>query len=220
MKANHYNQVTHWHVRGRVEEIYDQLYDATDLPRWWPSVYREVRQLTPNDATGTGSRFTLRAAGWLPYTIRFQFQTMEAQRPSRLALQARGDLTGEGIFTLAQDGEWANVTYDWLIEADKPILRYFSFILKPLFATNHRWTMERGLESLQRELARRHAAPGPEQVRIAPTPARGGRPLRPLLGLAALALAGWAASRTPKARRLLEAGRVERDRWLGPGPGL
>jgi hypothetical protein len=179
-----------------------------------------VRQISPNDATGTGSRFTLRAAGWLPYTICFQFQTMEAQRPSRLALQARGDLTGEGIFTLAQDGEWANVTYDWRIEADKPILRYFSFILKPLFATNHRWTMERGLESLQRELARRHAAPGPEQVRIAPTPARGGRPLRPLLGLAALALAGWAASRTPKARRLLEAGRVERDRWLGPGPGL
>jgi hypothetical protein len=220
MKANHYHLVTHWHVRGRVEEIYDLLYNATDLPRWWPSVYREVRQIRPNDATGTGSRFTLRAAGWLPYTIRFQFQTIEARRPSRLALQAQGDLTGEGVFTLVQDGEWANVTYDWCIEADKPILRYFSFILKPLFATNHHWTMARGLESLQRELARRHPAGAAQQARSLPAPARGGGPLRPLLGLAALALAGWAASRTPEARRLLETGRVRRDRWLGPGPGL
>jgi hypothetical protein len=202
-----------------VEEIYDLLYDATDLPRWWPSVYREVRQIRPNDATGTGSRFTLRAAGWLPYTIRFQFQTIEAQRPSRLALQAEGDLTGEGVFTLVQDGEWANVTYDWRIEADKPILRYFSFILKPLFATNHHWTMARGLESLQRELARRHPAGAAEQARALPPPAHGGGALRPLLGLAALALAGWAASHTPEARRLLETGRVRRDRRLGPGSG-
>lgn len=50
--------------------------------------------------------------------------------------------------------------YDWRIEAEKPLLKRLSFILKPLFSMNHRWAMARGEESLKIELARRHAAAG------------------------------------------------------------
>jgi hypothetical protein len=46
------------------------------------------------------------------------------------------------------------------VRADKPILRYGSFILKPIFAANHRWAMARGEESLARELLRRRGGLG------------------------------------------------------------
>jgi hypothetical protein len=44
------------------------------------------------------------------------------------------------------------------VRADKPLLRYGSWFVKPIFAANHRWAMARGEESLKRELERRHAA--------------------------------------------------------------
>jgi len=64
---------------------------------------------------------------------------------------------GRGIWTLVQDGEWVNVTYDWKIQATKPLLRRLSFLLKPIFAANHHWAMRKGDESLKLELERRHA---------------------------------------------------------------
>jgi len=51
-----------------------------------------------------------------------------------------------------------NLTYDWRIRAEKPLLRWLSPLLKPLFAANHRWAMAQGERSLARELARRAAA--------------------------------------------------------------
>ena len=51
-----------------------------------------------------------------------------------------------------------NITYDWRIRAEKPLLRYLSFLLKPVFSANHRWAMARGEESLKAELARRAGA--------------------------------------------------------------
>jgi len=53
------------------------------------------------------------------------------------------------------------VTYDWLILAEKGVLKTFSFVMKPLFTANHHWAMQRGEESLSLELARRHAAGDP-----------------------------------------------------------
>ena len=52
-----------------------------------------------------------------------------------------------------------DVTYDWRIRADNPLLRALSFVLRPLFAWNHRWAMARGEESLRAELVRRRSAP-------------------------------------------------------------
>ena len=51
-----------------------------------------------------------------------------------------------------------DITYDWRLRAEKPLLRNLSFLLKPLFEANHRWAMAQGEESLKLELARRRAA--------------------------------------------------------------
>lgn len=156
MASNDYHFITHWRIKGSIEEIAEILSDAPDLARWWPSVYLRVDELEPGDPeTGVGKVVDLYTKGWLPYTLRWQFRVTESNAPHGFALEAWGDFDGRGIWTLEQDGEWANVTYDWKIRADKPLLRMLSFLLKPVFSANHHWAMNQGEESLKRELARR-----------------------------------------------------------------
>jgi hypothetical protein len=102
--------------------------------------------------------FRLHTKGRLPYTLRWSFRVTERRFPEGFSLEAWGDFDGRGIWTFARDGDFTNVTYDWRIRADKPLLRYLSFLFKPVFSANHRWAMARGEESLQGELARRAAA--------------------------------------------------------------
>jgi len=42
--------------------------------------------------------------------------------------------------------------------------------MKPIFAANHRWAMQKGEESLKLELARRHASNADELARIPAPP--------------------------------------------------
>lgn len=90
----------------------------------------------------------------LPYTLRWQFPVTESRYPLGFSLEAWGDFNGRGTWTLAQDDDFVNVTYDWKVRADKPLLKALSFLFKPLFSANHKWAMARGEESLRVELAR------------------------------------------------------------------
>jgi len=154
MPSNEYHFITNWRVDGAIKEVADILKDATELPRWWPSVYLDVEVLEPGDEDGIGKVVSLYTRGWLPYTLRWQFRVTESNYPYGFRLEAWGDFNGRGIWTLEQDGQFVNVIYDWKIRADKPLLRSLSFIFKPIFSANHRWAMARGEESLRVELAR------------------------------------------------------------------
>ncbi|MCA1644381.1 MAG: polyketide cyclase [Chloroflexi bacterium] len=127
------------------------------LPRWWPSVYLAVCEVAPGEADGRGRVIELFTTGWLPYTLRWRFVVTDSRRPYGISLQASGDLVGRGQWTLTQAGAYADIVYDWRVRAEKPILRYGSFIFKPIFAANHRWAMARGEEGLKLELKRRRA---------------------------------------------------------------
>jgi hypothetical protein len=170
MPVNEYHFVDCWRVEGTVREVSDVIERAEDLPRWWPSVYIEVEELEPGGAGGLGKLITLRARGFLPYTLRLNFRTVETHSPDGFTMKATGDLEGTGIWTFVQDGPFVNITYDWTIQANKPVIRTLSFLLKPIFAANHRWTMARGEESLKLELARRRASARAEAARIPPPP--------------------------------------------------
>jgi hypothetical protein len=169
MASNDYHFITHWRVKGTVNEVSDILKDATQLPRWWPAVYLEVEQVEPGDSEGVGKVVSLYTKGWLPYTLRWQFRVTESHYPYGFSLEAWGDFVGRGIWTFEQDGEFVNITYDWKLRADKFILSKLSFLMKPIFSANHRWAMERGEESLKLELARLHAKT-PEEATNVPTP--------------------------------------------------
>jgi hypothetical protein len=167
MASNDYHFITHWRVEGTLEEVSEIIGDAAGLTRWWPSVYLDVQVLEPGDERGLGKVVSLYTKGWLPYTLRWDFRVTEVRRDG-FALEAWGDFEGRGIWTFEQDGSLVNVTYDWKISAEKPLLRYFSFLIKPIFSANHHWAMAKGEESLKLELARRAATP--EKRALMPAP--------------------------------------------------
>lgn len=177
MPQNTYHFVDKWRVEGDVREVADIIEDASGLTRWWPSVYFEMKEIEPGGDHGVGKLISLRAGGWLPYTLCINFRTTESHYPNGFSMAATGDLEGTGIWTFEQDGPYVDVTYDWTINANKAIIRYLSFLLKPIFRSNHNWTMKRGQERLKLELRRRKAST-PEEVACVPQPPRPAFPLR------------------------------------------
>lgn len=169
MPASDYHFVDKWRVEGDLKEVADIIEDALSLPRWWPSVYFAVKELEPGGEHGIGKVISLRAAGWLPYTLRINFRTFESHYPNGFSMEATGDLEGTGIWNFEQDGPYVNIIYDWTIRANKPLVQKLSFLLKPIFRSNHNWTMKRGEESLKLELMRRRART-PEQAGRIPAP--------------------------------------------------
>ena len=66
MTTNEYHFITHWNIKGTIEEIAEVLGQPTDLPRWWPSVYLTVMEKEPGDQNGIGKVVSLYTKGWLP----------------------------------------------------------------------------------------------------------------------------------------------------------
>lgn len=195
-----YAFLTHWRVAGDLQMVSDILGEAEDFTRWWPSVYLDIVEREPGDARGVGKVIELYTKGWLPYTLRWSCRVTEERKPHGFSIEAWGDFIGSGVWSLEQRGAFVAVTYDWRIVADKPLLRRLSFLLRPVFAANHRWAMARGEESLRLELARRQATTPEELARIPAPPG----PTWPVPGNAKTLLRG--ASSSAGATR--EAGRA------------
>src|SRR5262249_49626188 len=146
--------------------------------------------------------------GWLPYTLRWELEVTESRRPYGFSIAARGDLAGEGVWTLETDGAWTAVRYDWRVRAGKPLLALLPPVLRPLFEANHGWAMARGEDSLELELARRRAESPAERARIPPPPpATTSSPLPILAGAAAAALVAFAVGRLVAGRHRRRFGR-------------
>ena len=170
MTANEYHFITHWRVEGTCGEIADVLGDPLGLTRWWPAVYLAVEEIRPPDARGLGRRVRLHTKGWLPYTLKWEFEVVESRYPYGFTIVASGDFEGQGVWTFRPDDRFVDIEYDWRIRAEKPLLRSLSFLLKPIFEANHRWAMARGEESLKLELARRRATSDAARTELPPPP--------------------------------------------------
>ncbi len=170
--AASYEFRTVWRVAGTIDEVKAVLGDGPSLPRWWPAVYITVDTLNEGDETGLGGEIALYTKGWLPYTLRWTLLVTEPITDTGYALTATGDLIGTGRWTFGQDGPEVVITYDWRVSASKPLLRRLTWLLRPVFAANHKWAMARGEESLRLELRRRRARSDAELRRVpAPPPA-------------------------------------------------
>ncbi len=102
-----------------------------------------------------GAASPSRRRAFLPYLIRWEFTVVEQHYPNGSRIVATGDLEGDGRWTLRQDGADTAVTYEWSVNANHAFIRRFSWLLRPLFAANHNWTMAQGLRGLRAELAAR-----------------------------------------------------------------
>jgi hypothetical protein len=166
MPANDYHFITHWTAPGAtLEEVYAVIADVEALPRWWPAVYLMVTP-APGTGVGIGQAYDLYTKGWLPYTLRWRLTVQEVRPPFGSTIGAFGDFEGRGIWSFRRSEAGVDITFDWKLQAEKPLLRLLSPLLKPAFAANHRWAMATGQVSLLRELERRRA----RGVSIAPPP--------------------------------------------------
>jgi uncharacterized protein YndB with AHSA1/START domain len=155
MASSKYHFVTNWLVDATADEVYDILKQNQQLPDWWPAVYLDVKILEQGNANGVGKLVELYTKGWLPYTLRWQYRVLEVQKPHTIRIEAIGDFIGKGLWTLenTESGQ-CKMTYDWQIEAKKPILKKLSWLMKPLFSFNHLWAMQQGEESLKLQILR------------------------------------------------------------------
>ncbi|MBB6729836.1 SRPBCC family protein [Cohnella zeiphila] len=159
MKTNEYYMPTEWRIKGKVREVYDICSNFPDYQRWWPDVYLNIRTAGFDAETGN-EVYALLTRGKLPYKLKWNSCKTSETPPHMLSLKASGDLAGRGTWRFKQDGDHVNVRFDWYVNAEKPMLKYLSWIMKPIFRSNHYWAMNIGLESLKRELERRRTAAG------------------------------------------------------------
>lgn len=171
--AASYRLRTEWRVPGTTAEVRDVFDDVLSLPRWWPSVYLSVALLEDGGSGGIGRRARLHTTGWLPYTLSWVSTLSEPVTDRGFSFRATGDFEGTGDQAFRQDGTEVVLTFDWNISVSKPIVRRLTWLIRPVFAANHRWAMRRGRESLLLELRRRSgvtstAATTPDVVDPAP----------------------------------------------------
>jgi uncharacterized protein YndB with AHSA1/START domain len=155
MPANDYHFISHWTAPGATcDEVFAVISDVEALPQWWPSVYLRVTPLA-RTAEAIGQEYDMYTKGWLPYTLRWRMTIATVTPPHVSRILASGDFVGRGIWTFTQTEEGVDITFDWKLQAEKPMLKWLSPLLKPAFAANHAWAMQQGQISLLRELARR-----------------------------------------------------------------
>lgn len=154
--AARYRFVTRWRVEGRCDQVADILEDVETIPQWWPSVYRACRVLEPGGEHGLGRVVEVTTKGFLPYLLRWTYRVTQVDYPHTSTIVASGDLQGEGHWQFVQSGPHVDVTYEWKVEANLPLIRRLHRILAPVFAANHNWTMRQGLRGLRKQLALRY----------------------------------------------------------------
>ncbi len=168
--ADSYFFVSHWRVKGLLEEVFTLLKQPERLPLWWPSVYLAVEELQRGERNGIGRQLALKTKGWLPYTLNWVLEVTEVLPNEQLSLRASGDLEGRGTWMLAQDGDYVNISYEWEVMVHKPLLKQFAPLFKPVFALNHRWAMAQGQTSLALELQRLKAKSYEDALKVPAPP--------------------------------------------------
>jgi uncharacterized protein YndB with AHSA1/START domain len=145
--ASEYVFIDEWDVDAPQEAVFDALSDAGTYPRWWTPVYIDVEVDGPPEVGRTSKQHF---KGRLPYTLRTTSEIVRYEPPREFEVSVVGDLTGRGIWTLtpAPDGR-IHIRFDWRVIADRPLLRYLTPVLRPVFRWNHNWSVMRAIEGLE-----------------------------------------------------------------------
>jgi uncharacterized protein YndB with AHSA1/START domain len=152
--AREYVFADEWEVDAPVVAVFDALADGRTYPEWWTPVYIDTETDGP-PALGRTSQQHFK--GRLPYHLRTQSTITRFEPPLVVGAEVVGDLRGTGLWTLTPHDSGTHVRFDWRVHADKPILRLFTPLLRPLFRWNHAWAIARAQEGLE-PYARRQAA--------------------------------------------------------------
>jgi hypothetical protein len=154
--ASEYVFIDEWDVVAPQEAVFEALADASTYPQWWKPVYISVETDGPPEV---GRISKQHFKGQLPYTLRTTSEIVRYEPPSEFEVSVVGDLTGKGIWTLTPRDGKVHIHFDWRVIADRPLLRYLTPVLRPVFRWNHNWSVKRAIEGLE-PYARSQGTPG------------------------------------------------------------
>jgi uncharacterized protein YndB with AHSA1/START domain len=144
--ARDYVFLDEWDVDAPAEAVFEALADARTYPDWWRPVYIAVEADGPPEVGRVSQQHF---KGRLPYTLRTRSTIARIDSPRELEVSVVGDLTGHGTWTLTPRDGGVHVRFDWRVIADRPLLRYLTPVLRPLFRWNHNWSVRRAIEGLE-----------------------------------------------------------------------
>ena len=155
MPSNAYRFNERWTIPDfSPQEVYAVLSEARLLPAWWMGVYLAVEPFDGEwEPPRVGGRVRAVARGFLPYRLHFVLESTALEPGSVVEVRIRGDLDGTWRAVLSADGRGTRVDIEEQVIAEKPLIRFLSPLLKPLFAWNHLWTTPRGEAGLKAYLA-------------------------------------------------------------------
>ncbi len=130
--------IDEWDVAAPIEAVFDALADARTYPSWWKPVYVQVDAPGPPAVGGVSKQ---RFKGRLPYVLKMTSEIVRFERPTEFEIRVNGDLTGRGVWTLQEHGDRVHVRFDWRVNADRPLLRILTPVLRPLFRWNHAYAI-------------------------------------------------------------------------------
>jgi hypothetical protein len=148
-----YQFVDTWQVPAPIEEVYDIVGDTLRYPEWWGAAFLHVEG--DEGPPRPGRRASVIARGFLPYKIRWAGVVTTADRPNGFEIELSGDFEGGGAWKLTPVGDGTQAELDWRPEVTKPLVRYLTPVLRPIFAKNHYWAMDRGQEGILRLIEER-----------------------------------------------------------------
>lgn len=143
--AKEYVFIDEWDVDAPQEAVFEALADSATYPKWWTPVYIDVEAGGP---PGVGRISKQHFKGRLPYTLRTTSEIIRYEPPHEFEVSVVGDLTGRGVWTLTPSNGAVHIRFDWRVIADRPLLRFLTPLLRPLFRWNHSWSIKRAIEGL------------------------------------------------------------------------
>lgn len=157
MATNDYIFEEEWNIEGYTpKQVYEVLANASILPQWWTGVYLMARPLRDYEEPIVGAKVHARARGFLPYILDFTLEATRLEHGELIEVRASGDFEGIWRATLIREGRGTRVLLDWRVSVKMPLIRYLSWLLKPLFRWNHCWTTPRGERGMMDYLARQY----------------------------------------------------------------
>ncbi len=154
-----YRFVDEWHVPMPIERTYELLGDPLGYPEWWPEAFPKAEG-DPGPPK-PGNRVAVVSKGFLPYRLRWTLTCVAVERPTRIDAEMSGDFVGTSSWALSEEDGGTKAVLDFRPAVAKPLVRILTPVLRPLFAANHRWAMERGQEAIRRLAEREHDADAP-----------------------------------------------------------
>lgn len=138
MSLNDYRFRHLWAVRATTSRVFEALVDLANYPAWWPDI-RDVTRVDDDTA-----EVTCRSA--LPYVLTFRLHRAEENpQQGRMRVDMTGDLEGYVQGVVAQHRTvGALLAISQRVVVNKPLLRTFAPVARPLFQANHALMMWRG----------------------------------------------------------------------------